>query len=150
MQRSNLLRRLMALIYDLFLLIALLFAWIAAVIGVRVWLSSEEIVRQADTAAPAWAIYLGLIVVVGGFYSFFWRKSGQTLGMQAWRIKTQRQDGSALNFKDCVIRLVAGIPSWSCLGLGILWALGPKRLAWHDILSNTEVVLLAKESRKKD
>jgi len=150
MQRSNLLRRLMALVYDLFLIIALLFAWIAAAISIRVWLSGEAVVRESDTAAPAWAIYLGLIVVIGGFYSFFWRKSGQTLGMQAWRIKTQRLDGELLTFKDSIVRLVAGVISWGCFGAGILWALGPNRLSWHDSLSNTEVVLLPKESRKKD
>ena len=150
MPTPSLLRRLAALIYDSFLLIALIFAWIAIVIGINVWLVGEDQVKQATLAAPPWAVWLGIVIVIVGFYTYFWRKSGQTLGMQAWRIKTQQPNGERLSYQQCLVRIASGALSWACLGLGYLWALGPSKKTWHDIASNSQVVLLPKESRKKD
>ncbi len=150
MPTPSLLRRIAALVYDLFLLIALLFGWVALSIGANVWLVGEEAVKESTLAAPQWSVQLGILVVISGFYSFFWRKQGQTLGMQAWRIKTQQPNGELLTQAQCFKRIAAGALSWACFGLGYLWALGPSKQTWHDKLSGTEVVLLPKESRKKD
>lgn len=150
MPTPNLLRRLAALVYDLFLIIALIFAWVAITIGINVYLAGEETVKQATLAAPAWAVQLGIVIVICGFYSFFWRKTGQTLGMQAWRIKTQQPNGELLTQLQCFKRIAAAALSWGVAGIGYLWALGPSKQTWHDQLSGTEVVLLPKSSREKE
>jgi uncharacterized RDD family membrane protein YckC len=47
-----------------------------------------------------------------------------------------------------LLRFFAAILSWSAGGLGFLWILVDRdRMAWHDRLSKTEVVLLAKKVR---
>jgi uncharacterized RDD family membrane protein YckC len=38
------------------------------------------------------------------FFGFFWTHSGQTLGMQAWRIRVLRNDGGSISWKQAAIR----------------------------------------------
>jgi uncharacterized RDD family membrane protein YckC len=88
---------------------------------------------------------LALLLITVGFFAIFWTRSGQTLGMQAWRLRVERNDGGLLTLRDCVIRLAAAVLAWLPLGLGFLWVLvDPQRRAWHDRLSGTRIVLQPK------
>ena len=78
-------------------------------------------------------------------------KGGQTLGMQAWRIKLVAIDGSKLRFSQALLRCLGAAISAGCLGLGYLWKLVDRNNRyWHDYLSGTELELLPKSSRGKD
>lgn len=135
---ASLLRRLGALIYDGLLLAALL------MIGTACFLpfTHGEAVTQPVLRFVLRIFLLGLIV---GFFGVFWTRTGQTLGMQSWRLKVERLDGRLLSWKDVVLRLGAAFLSWLPLGLGYLWILfDAEGRAWHDRLSGTRVVVLPK------
>jgi len=85
-----------------------------------------------------------------GFFSAFWLKSGQTLGMQAWRIKLIRSsDGETATAGQALLRCVGALLSAACLGLGYLWCLIDRnRRCWHDYVSGTELILLPRPEKK--
>lgn len=131
---SGLFRRLAAMVYDLFLLTALFM--LAGFIGVAI--TSGEANEHLLFKLLVWMVpFL--------FYWYFWRRSGQTLGMLAWRIRVQTPQGEALNARQTFLRLIGGLLSWSCLGLGYLWLkFDREQRTWPDILSGTQVVVLPK------
>ena len=82
---------------------------------------------------------------VSFFFVYFWAKSGQTLGMKAWRLRLQNQDGSLITKTTGVKRLLPTL-----LGLGNLTVLFDRKnkLSLQDRLTNTEVVVLSLEANK--
>ncbi len=82
---------------------------------------------------------------VSFFFVWFWSRSGQTLGMRAWRLKVQNQDGTRLSKTTAIKRL---FPTF--LGLGNLTVLFDRKhkLSLQDRLTDTEVVLLSLEANK--
>ena len=87
-----------------------------------------------------------LVVVALVFFGYFWTKSGQTIGMRAWRLKVQTRDGKLISWSQAVIRSVTAL-----LGLGNLVVLVDfkNKRALQDYLSKTEVVALTKEENKR-
>ena len=75
-------RHLLAMVYDLFLIIPLLMVTSAVLVAIH---------GPTETAAvrtvPAWQQWSLAYIALIGFYGTFWRQKGQTLGMQAWRVK---------------------------------------------------------------
>ena len=61
------------------------------------------------------------------FFSAFWTKSGQTLGMRAWRVKLEPLPGKRLTVARCALRCLGALLSAACLGLGYLWCLVDRR-----------------------
>jgi len=90
-----------------------------------------------------------LLFVLFTYYAYFWHKSGQTLGMRAWKIRIETEQGGNPGWGTCYLRLVFALLSLSCLGLGYLWRL-IKPYTWHDRLSHTRVVLLRSAREKPD
>jgi uncharacterized RDD family membrane protein YckC len=132
----GLIRRLAAIFYDSLLLGAL---WMGATFPLLI-LTHGEAVPAGD---PAYTFYLLLIGWV--FFGWFWTRGGQTLGMRAWRIQVQTLDGLPIGWRTATFRYLAALLSWLCLGLGFLWQwVGHDRLTWHDRLSRTRLVVLAK------
>ncbi|CAA0087683.1 Uncharacterised protein [Halioglobus japonicus] len=143
--RPSLLRHLAAMLYDTFLVIALVAVVnaLALAVVVRVTGGEQEVLN-------AHLVQLLTAVTVIGFFSLFWVKNGQTLGMQAWRIKLVDFRGAPPTFAKAVARCCGALLSAACLGLGYLWCLVDRnKRYWHDYLSQTELVLLPKTSRTK-
>ncbi|WP_284245085.1 RDD family protein [Thalassotalea insulae] len=82
---------------------------------------------------------------VGYFFIFFWVKSGQTIGMKAWRLRVQNQDGSLMDKSTALKRLLPTL-----LGLGNLWLLvnRQQKLSLQDKFTNTEVVVLSNTANR--
>ena len=80
------------------------------------------------------------------FFVWFWTKSGQTLGMKAWRLRVQNQDGSKISTTTAIMRLFT-----SLLGVGNLAVLVDRKnkLSLQDNVTNTEVVVLSLEANKR-
>jgi uncharacterized RDD family membrane protein YckC len=97
--------------------------------------------------AGAW-VYVyraGLVLVIAGYYVLNWLRSGQTLGMRAWRIRAVSAGGEALNWQAAVLRAAFGLLAWAPAALGVLWLyLDPDHLALHDRLSKTRIIHLAR------
>jgi uncharacterized RDD family membrane protein YckC len=88
---------------------------------------------------------LFLLLVALAFFVGFWMHGGQTLGMRAWRLRLQNDDGGAPTLKQLLIRFCVAPLSWSAAGLGFLWSLAdPQRRTWHDLASGTAIVHEAK------
>ena len=126
------LRRLAAQIYDLFLLIAVLFLATALLLpftaGVAV--SAQQVL--------IYRIYLAFVSFF--FYGWFWTHGGQTLGLRAWKIKVMTLDQKPIRWNQALLRFATAIGSWGLFGLGFLWILFDKnRRGWHDHLSKTAV-----------
>jgi len=132
---AGLMRRLMAIIYDLFLLIALLF--IATAIAMS--FNQGNAIEPGQALYPFYIIYLLVISFI--FFGWFWTHGGQTLGMKTWKMKLQQQNGQALTWPLALIRFISAIISWSAAGIGFLWSLfHPQRRSWHDIASRCVLV----------
>ena len=89
-----------------------------------------------------------LLFVVFFFFAHFWGKNGQTLGMQAWRLRVRSSDtGKNITLIQSLLRFMVAIPAIGLAGLGMFWILIDKdKKTWHDRYSQTEVVLLSKKS----
>lgn len=134
-------RRLAALIYDSFLLFGLLMLFGYAAVGLESLLMGSSHVEHSPTAGGNPAVFAGMMTVIAGFYCTFWLRNRQTLGMQAWRLQLETADDSPLTIRHCLLRLLAGVLSMGCFGLGFLWCLLPGRTTWHDLISSTRVVV---------
>jgi uncharacterized RDD family membrane protein YckC len=82
---------------------------------------------------------------VAFFFVYFWAKSGQTLGMRAWRLRVQNQDGTLISKTTGLKRLLPTL-----LGLGNIMVLFDRKnkLSLQDRLTNTEVVVLSLAENK--
>lgn len=155
-ERTGFFRRLASLIYDGLVVIA--FAMLTTVIYLLLvqgvvslgWLdmgNAEDIADFIQTDPVLYILRDVLLVCVSLlFFGYFWSKSGQTIGMRAWRMQVRRLDGTTPSFWRSVWRSAASI-----LGLGNLLVLvNPKqKRALQDYLSDCEVVTLSKEDNKK-
>lgn len=149
-ESPSLLRRLAAIIYDTCLVLPLVMVSVAIAFAVRAALVDMPATEQVDT--PLLNPYLVQAIeffAVISFFSYFWVKSGQTLAMQAWRIKlVDAKNGDTISLKQAIIRCFAAVFSAGCLGLGYIWCLLDSRgRSWHDHLSGTQLVLLPKKNR---
>lgn len=121
-----LLRRMLAFLYDCLLLVAILFI----VTGVAVLLN--------NTQPLSFLIQLLLVFVVGFVYfSWFWRRDGRTLGLQAWKLHVKSDNNEMLTWKQCAIRYISGILCFGVTYLPIVFRTDRKAL--HDLLSNSNI-----------
>lgn len=151
--KPNFMRRFTAAVYDGFLLFAVLFAaaafyaWLQDLYygANQTTLTTGDVIHELQPIAQGWLYNCYLMSVIIIFYTSFWCKSGQTLGMQAWRIKVQRLDGEIMTIRQGAMRAFIGL---LCVGVGMLPILFTKqRWAIYDKLTRTEVVLLPKPSK---
>ncbi len=81
------------------------------------------------------------------FFLYFWCNGGKTIGMMAWRLKVQSDDGAPLSPTQATTRFAAGLLSAACLGLGYLWALvDPLNRTWSDMLSGSHIIVEPKQT----
>lgn len=157
--------RLLAALYDGMLILALFFL-VATILIVFGTTSVGTSSADAQTL-PQWyrhyVMFPSMIATLIWFYGMFWKRSGQTLGMQTWQLQTIRVDGGLLGWKQSISRILAALVvptlcafigkithgSWQATSISLfvgfvfnyLFALAnPKRLAVHDILSRTLTV----------
>jgi uncharacterized RDD family membrane protein YckC len=156
-------RRLVAGIYDLFLLFAVSFFYTAMVMLVIHTLgldSSEGLLLESvgeDMTLTATDEYqpllsgplynLGLYLSLALFYVGFWRKRSATLGMQTWRLRLITETGEKPGWKQLWVRALAG----TFFIIGLPWSLMDKQhRTLHDLVSGTRVVVLPKRKSGKD
>jgi len=122
----------MAFLYDSLLLIAVFFV-----------VTSVSIAFNEGVAIQNHAFKLVLYVVGFSFFSWFWRHGGQTLGMQAWRIKVVSNSNKQLTYKQCVKRYLCGT---FLFGITLIAAMfSPSGQGVHDVVSNTRIIFKNKE-----
>ena len=141
---AGVLRRFGAMLYDLLLVIALLFIVTALFLP---FTGGEAITPDRSVAIER--IYQSvLLLIVVLFFCVFWTWRGQTVGMLAWRLRVERSDGTLLTWRDALLRLGGAAVSLAALGLGYFWIwIDRDRLAWHDRWSGTRVIVTPKKER---
>ena len=143
---AGLFRRLFAIFYDSFLLLAILFI-ISAIATV---LNNGKAVEPSDPFYPVFVILIFSLSYL--YFAWFWIHGGQSLGMKTWRIQLQSYDpenngDGQIDWKTAAIRFFSAIFSWGVFGLGFLWAFFDKKnRCWHDLISKT--VLIDLRNRK--
>ena len=115
---AGLFRRLAAIFYDSLLLFSTLFM--------------ATLLVQPLTKGHVSLIYqLYLLVIIFFYFAYPWKKSGQTLGMLAWRIRLESTTAQACTWQQLAIRFAVSIVSWLVVGLGFWWIVfNPERRAW--------------------
>jgi uncharacterized RDD family membrane protein YckC len=139
----------MALLYDTFLVLPVVM--FAVVLGMAANSALNAALGGPGPAEPLnpWAVRGLSMLVLVGFFSAFWTRGGQTLGMQAWRIRLQPLPGRELTAARCALRCLAAMLSAACFGLGYLWCLIDRRgRYWHDYLSGSVLVLVPGNAKK--
>jgi len=148
-------RRLLALVYDLLIVVALVM-----VVGLLCQLATggRLISTGAHAVVPPWYQALQGMVVAAYFISS-WRRGGQTLGMRPWRIRVCRTDGGTLSLRQALVRVLAAAAPllpltlapllglhavlWTVLLTWALWfapaLFDPHRRALHDLAAGTEL-----------
>lgn len=129
---SYVVRRFMAFLYDSLLLIALFFV-----------VTSVAIALNGGVAIQNHAYKLVLYVVGFLFFSWFWRHGGQTLGMQAWRIKVVSDSNNQLTYQQCLKRYLCGTFLFGITLFTALFTTSGQCL--HDVVSNTKIIFKNKE-----
>jgi uncharacterized RDD family membrane protein YckC len=148
-------RRLIALVYDLLAVVA-----IVMVVGyVCQRVTGGALISTDGHAHIAWWYQPLQALVVSAYFVASWLRGGQTLGMRPWRIHVANADGAPLTLRQALVRLVAAALPLLLLGLapwigarGALWAVAigwavwfgvaafdPRRRAVHDVIARTEL-----------
>jgi uncharacterized RDD family membrane protein YckC len=147
--RAGLMRRLAALLYDAFL-VAAIWMFLGFILQLFVGTQTNQLVDGIVQTDPLLnnILFLLMVVSAAGFYIWFWTRSGQTLGMIAWKIKLESRDGGLISPAQGLIRFLVAWPGFFMFGLGFLWLyIDPLGDTVHDKLSNSRVVLLPKSHR---
>lgn len=136
-------RRLAAMLYDSVLVFAI---WIIVgfivlyALGVNNARETSGELAQLTTLQNN-ILFAAMFASAYLFFGFFWTHSGQTLGMQAWRIRVQNADSSAISWRQSLLRFCSAPFALLALGIGYLWMLFDKsRRTLPDIVSGSEVV----------
>lgn len=131
------------MLYDALVVVALMMVVTALLLA----LTGGEAITADRYGAPLELAYrAALVALIVGFFGWFWTRRGQTLGMQAWRLRVLREDGSLLTWLDTLKRLAAALVSLAPLGLGYFWLwIDRDKLTWHDRWTHTRVTVLPKK-----
>jgi uncharacterized RDD family membrane protein YckC len=152
-------RRLVAMIYETFLLLAV------EMLAVALWLL---VTRNSQAPLAQHGLKLYLFLVTGAYFVHSWTDSGHTLAMKTWRMRVVGRDDARLPLRTAILRYLLAwgwfLPALLACGLlglkdkgqiGIALAIGV--LAWaltafldrdrqflHDRLLGTRLVCLPK------
>ena len=133
--------RLLALLYDLFPVLAL---WMVA--G-ALFTAGHQLAGHGarENIAPfsllQWLLWLVCWLLTGAYAIVSWWRGGQTLGMRPWRLHVVGADGGPASLHALRVRYVVGTLSVLAAGLGFWWAwIDRDRLTWHDRASGTRLL----------
>lgn len=131
-QPASLFRRLAALVYDTFIVFSLLILATAFAL----------ILNEGQSFQKIQYLFLSyLFIVVGSFLTWFWQRSGQTLGMLSWKIKVVQADLTKLSWKKAWLRLLVAIPFSLLFGITWLWCfIDKQKQSLHDRICGTQVI----------
>ncbi len=158
----GLFRRFAAGFYDGLLLLALALVSVACVLALSGGFSRPAGVLRKASAAETAANLLAITCCTVFYFGHGWRKAGQSLGMKAWKIRLEREDGKLPTWRDTARRLACAAPFYLTLLVAVLalmlqrpvvaavmalplaanvgWMLWRRDGALHDRWSRTRVV----------
>ncbi len=147
-------RRLLALVYDLLIVVAIMM--VAVMIGLL--LTGGHLVGADGRLQALWfPPFEGALIAA--YFMTSWLRGGQTIGMRPWHIQVTRDDGGTPSLQQAAIRaLVAAAPLlllvlepriglretlWALVFVWVGWfavaLFDPRRRALHDFAAHTEI-----------
>lgn len=131
---ATFLRRMGAILYDSFLLFAVLL--FAGLVSLPFTYQSFE----QGHYSPFYSLYL--LAVCYLYFAWQWHKGGQTLGMRTWHLYMENKDGGKPAWGHCLVHFLAALLSWLPLsGLGFVWIIFDKQnRALHDRISGVHIL----------
>lgn len=153
LERAGFIRRLLAMVYDTLVATAVgMCAAMVMIVTLVIMLKNGTLDLQgyaepADLIQASFGYKLLIQTWVGlwiaGFFLWFWRRGGQTLGMRAWRLRIYSTVEEPMTWPRLFIRLFASLG-----GLGTLLVLFDfkNKQSLQDRLAKTEVLKLSKEA----
>lgn len=136
------------MLYDSLLVAGLLMFGTLLVMFIRSFFIADGMQEVPNTGISGLIFQIYLVLIVVGFFTLFWVRSGRTLGMQAWRLQVENLQGERISVRQALIRIFAAMLSAACGGLGYLWVVfDPEGCAWHDRISGTRIRWSPKEKK---
>lgn len=151
--RAGFFRRLAAMIYDL--LVAVAVAMCAGLVYMLVILLSFEngliptlgyehfmdFFQQSMLFKTLSQVWVGAWVI--GFFLWFWRNGGQTIGMRAWRLRLFSTTDKPMGYSRALLRVICSVG-----GLGTLFVLFDvkNKQSLQDRIAKTEMLVLSKDA----
>ncbi len=144
---ASLTRRLAAMVYDSFLILAITLAYAGAVLALRILMTDAEAAQIPYSGLPGTLFAAGIWFWPALFYSWCWQRGGQTLGMKTWRLRLEQADGTTPTWRQCWLRTLLAPISFILLGIGYWWCLVGEKQCLHDLWTATRVVVLPRPAR---
>lgn len=151
--RAGFFRRIAAMVYDI--LVAVAVGMCAAMVIIVVlslliengvldkqgYQHMSELIEHSILYKSIIQIWVGLWVL--GFFLWFWRHGGQTIGMRAWRMRLFSTSDEPMGYGRALLRILS-----SFAGLGTLLVLFDvkNKLSLQDRIAKTEMLVLTKEA----
>jgi uncharacterized RDD family membrane protein YckC len=131
--------RLLAMVYDAVIALALLFVISALSLAI---LPGHKPVTPGSAAS--YGVFTAIWLVFGLYATLSWRFGGQTIGMKPWRLKVTDAQGRRATWRQLWLRYALASLT---LGAALLWSVFDReRRGLHDIASGTLFVRLQPKS----
>ena len=125
-------RRLAAMLYESFLILAVLMA--AGFVYIPLFGNADGPLEKA-----VFQLYLLIVLMI--YFLVFWTRGGQTLAMKTWRIRLTNLSGANISLPQGILRFFLAIISLGLLGVGFLWMFfDPQKQFLHDRLAKTQLI----------
>lgn len=149
--RAGFFKRLAAMVYDVLVAVAVgMCAALVIIITLLILFETQLISKpegvefnqlMQDSLLYKSIIQTWVVAWVVGFFLWFWKNGGQTIGMRAWRLRMFAMDEKPVGYGRLLLRMLSAF-----LGLGTLFVLidFKNKLALQDRVSKIEVLSLSK------
>lgn len=150
--RASFLRRLAAMVYDVLVAIAIgMCAAMTMLIAMLLLVENNildyqghahfsDLIRHSFSYQLTLQVWVALWVV--GFFLWFWRNGGQTIGMRAWRLRLFSTTNKPFGYRRAFLRLVC---SFGGLGTILVLLDFKSKQSLQDRIAKTEILELTKE-----
>lgn len=121
-----------SLLYELLTLVAIIFVST----GVFIIIAGD-----AGHGIKRLLLQIFLWLVVGAYFVRCWLTSGQTLAMQAWKLRLLNEHSQLLTRQQAIARYLLASLSVAFFGLGFLWAIVDKDKRFlHDRILRCKII----------
>lgn len=151
--RAGFFRRLAAMVYDalvavavgmcaaMVMLVAMIILLENSVLDKQGFEHSSDVISHSLLYTTILQVWVSLWVL--GFFMWFWRKGGQTIGMRAWQLRLFSTNDKPMTYGRVLLRIVCSLG-----GLGTLLVLFDfkNKQSLQDRIAATEMLVLSKQA----
>ena len=125
-------RRFFAWLYEILLLVPVLMLAgipsLAVQAALQAWWLGGAVDGVIDTPLAHALNFIWLVVISFIYFSWCWRRGGQTLAMKTWRVRIARWDDTRVSWRAAAVRFAVAFVCW--MPLLPLWMLARREPEW--------------------